>query len=296
MAGQNNTPYSRCCMFRKIFVGFVIVYFAVGCVLFLFQELILFPVLLVQLTGKTLVASPPPEVRVETVTTKDGATLEGWTTYSQERFPNPKYVALIFHGNGETIHLGNFLPFFTRQGVPAFSFDYRGYGNSEGWPSEEKLTNDAEEIWASIKAVTGINDTQLIILGNSVGTGIATSLAKKLHTRAVFLIAPYASLTQIIKEHPIYSLFSWALRYHLPVARDLEAVASDYLVVAHGEQDEVIPFRHMDMVLTGAQRGEIRKIIPLISSTASHNNIYYSVEEKLTTALKEVISGQTTES
>jgi fermentation-respiration switch protein FrsA (DUF1100 family) len=279
-------------MLKKILIRFVIAYLSVGCFLYVLQELLLFPVLLVQFTGKTLVAPPPPEIRVETVTTKDGATLEGWTTFSQDRFPNPKFVGLIFHGNGETIHMGNFLPFFARQGVPAFSFDYRGYGNSEGWPSEERLTSDAEEIWNSIKSTTGTNDSQLIILGNSVGTGIATSLAKKLHTRAVILIAPYASLPQVIKEHPVYSLFSWALRYNLPVAKDLEDVVSDYLIVAHGEQDEVIPFSHLKTVLTGAQRGKIKKIIPLTSSTASHNNIYYSIEEKLNKALHEIISGK----
>lgn len=274
----------------------MIAYLVIGGLLFAFQELLLFPVLLIQIFGKTLVAPAPPDVKVELVTTRDGTTLEGWTTYSQERFPNPRYVALIFHGNGETIHYGNFLPFFARQGVPAFSFDYRGYGNSEGWPSEKRLTDDASEIWESIKRLTGVKDSQLIILGNSVGTGIATSLAKQLQTRAIFLIAPYASLPEVISEHPIYSLFSWALRYRLPVAHDLEETKSDYVVVAHGKRDEVIPFSHFQKVLTGARAGKIGKIIPLSSETASHNNIYYSVEEHLNGALKEIVSGTGSES
>ena len=278
-------------MIKKLFLGSIVAYLAIGCFLFALQELLLFPVLLFQLFGKTLVAPAPPDIRVETVTTTDGTKLEGWTTYSQERFPNPQYVALIFHGNGETIHFGNFLPFFGRQGVPAFSFDYRGYGNSEGWPSERKLTEDATEIWESIKRLTGVKDTQLIILGNSVGTGIATSLAKRIQTRALFLIAPYASLPEVISEHPVYSLFSWALRYRLPVAQDLEEVQSDYLVIAHGKQDEVIPFRHFQKVLTGARGGKIGKITPLSSETATHNNIYYSVEDQLNAALREVVLG-----
>lgn len=277
-------------MLKKITFFALITYFTIGIGLFLLQDFLLFPVLLLQVAGRSFTAPPPPGVSSLTLTTNDGKSLEGWTTYSPERFPNPKFVAIVFHGNGETIHTGNFLPFFARKGVPAFSFDYRGYGNSTGWPSEQKLYTDASEIWKKVQETSGLPSSQLLILGNSLGTGVATSLARKVSPRALFLIAPYASLTEVINSDRIYSLFSWALRYELPVSEDLSHTSTDYLVVAHGEKDEVIPFRQFYTVTKAAHHTGIKKIIPLVSSSATHNDIYYKVESELDAALTEIVS------
>jgi uncharacterized protein len=284
------SPENRLRRWTKwIVIRAFVAYLAIGATLFFFQEYVIFPPLLLQALGYSFVQEPPDVVSVVKVSTSDGAILEGWTTYSPERFPHPSHVAIIFHGNGETIHAGNFLPFFLQHGVPAYSFDYRGYGNSTGWPSEELLQSDARQIWEFIKKETGVPNTGLIVLGNSLGTGIAASLADDVSPKALFLLAAYTSMRDVVNYHPVYRWFSWALRYDLPTATHLAKLRASFLVLAHGEKDDVIPFYHLEGNINAARLGQTSSVIPLRSKIAGHNNLFYAVEQELNSEVEKIL-------
>lgn len=283
-------PAGKYAFFRKVvslsFFGYLL------CSIFLYflQELLIFPVLTAQLFGVSFVQAPPPHISIAEVRTPDGETLQGWTTFNRATFPNPHHVGVIFHGNAETIHAGNFLPMFLDQGVPAYTFDYRGYGSSTGWPSEQRLKEDAVAIWNHIQSETGLAPDRAIILGNSLGTGIASHLARSITPKALILIAPYASIPHVVRGRIAYRPFQWLLRYNLSVLDDVASLRSGEIIIAHGKSDNVIPFENFSLLTEQLHRNKHVKVTPLVGETAGHDDIYYEVEGKLKEKLREAIS------
>lgn len=250
-------------------------------ILWIGQDLLIFPLLGKRLLPTTPPLIPPDTINQITVTTPDGDSLDVWTTYGKNPELTAPYVGIIFHGNGETVASGNFLPFFARHRIPAFTFDYRGYGNSTGWISESKLLSDAELVWQEIHRRTGVPASQTIILGNSIGSAPATWLASKIKPHTLILLAGYISVPQIIADMPLYRPFTWLLRYKLSTVDYLNQVEARCVILAHGENDEIIKFRHMDALSRSVDKRKIQKLVLLADEKATHNNIYYRVEASL---------------
>ncbi len=289
MAHLNITALSQ--LFKKPIIARIVrfvalIYPVLALVLWLAQELLLFPFLALELFTSESIAPPQPGITSYMVSTPDGAELEVRTTYQTTPGLTSPYVALIFHGNGETVANANFLPFFAKHRIPAFTFDYRGYGNSTGWPSEKKLLNDAEVVWRSVQARTSNDAAHTIILGNSIGAGMASYLASRINARVTVLLSAYASIPEIVHDSPVYSLFRWVLRYRLPTTTYLASAKMKCLILAHGKLDPIIKFRHLDLVAQSAEHPGIEKVTPLVSDVASHNDIFYKIEGELDAALE----------
>lgn len=274
---------------RKGIVFVVSCYLGIAVFLYFSQELFIFPVLLNQFFEKSDGVQHKPSLAYENerffVQSADGESIEVLTNLKKDE--NPKNVAIIFHGNGETIDTGNFLPFFRKQGIPAFTFDYRGYGRSSGWPSEEGLYLDAEAVWLEVQKRTGLAPKDLIILGNSIGTGPGSYLAKKLSPKALILIAAYSDFPSLIAGMPLYAPFRFILRYQLPVSNYLNTLKHTCVILAHGKRDSVIPFKHLENIKS--QVGVMGNLNILVSEEAGHNDIFDIVEDKLLIATQECL-------
>lgn len=260
-------------------------YLCLSFVLWQFQEYLLFPVLDWQRTHKTSPPIPPAGVESFFVTTPDGEKLNVWTTYRENSGLDSPYVGLIFHGNGETVTSKNYLPFFARHGIPAFTFDYRGYGESTGWPSEKNMERDAQTVWEAIQKRTGKNASQLVILGNSIGSGPASYLAATVSPRALILIAGFSSMPDVLMELLLYRPFLWVLRYQFNNIQQLSRLRSDCVVLAHGRKDTIIPFAHQARLEKALINSTVKEVIILNDPNASHNDIYYAIENPLNAAV-----------
>jgi fermentation-respiration switch protein FrsA (DUF1100 family) len=224
----------------------------------------------------------PPGVRELTLSTSDGERLQAFTSISEGQFRSssaPPFVAVILHGNGETAEILNFIPFFRMVGIPALTFDYRGFGHSSGWPSEQGLYRDAEAAAAMAQELTGLPYSQFVVLGNSIGSGPASYLASKIQPRALIIIAGYQDFADLVAEKPPYSLLSFGLRYRFPVREYVKKLTSQCVVLAHGRRDEIIPFSHLAGI-SGAVPSTASLHV-LTSEIASHDDIYYKVEQQL---------------
>lgn len=247
-----------------------------------FQEVILFPALSFRFFGKdSKVISPPDGIESFYVETPDGEKLNVWTNYGANPELTSPYVALIFHGNGETIANRNFMPFFARHKIPSFTVDYRGYGNSSGWPSEKTMLEDTDTVWKAIQKRTGRDSSHLVILGNSIGTGPASYLASNEHPHTLILIAGFSNLREIISAMPLYRPFLWLLRYHFANTEYLANLKARCVILAHGKRDTIIGFDQMAKLTSVLRPGEVQKIAILSDDEAGHNDIYYAVEENL---------------
>lgn len=108
---------------------------------------------------------------------------------------NPKFTVLFSHGNA--VDLGQMSSFYvglgTRIKCNVFSFDYSGYGASNGTPSEKNLYADAEAAWTALQSKYNITPDKVILYGQSIGTVACIHLAMRLEVAGVVLHSPLMS-------------------------------------------------------------------------------------------------------
>uniref|UniRef100_A0A8C5TH51 Lysophosphatidylserine lipase ABHD12 n=2 Tax=Passeriformes TaxID=9126 RepID=A0A8C5TH51_9PASS len=156
-------------------------------------------------------------------------------------------VILYLHGNAGTSSLG----------YHVVTFDYRGWGDSIGSPSERGMTYDALHVFDWIKARSG--DNPVYIWGHSLGTGVATNLVRRLCERetppdALILESPFTNIREEARSHPfsvIYRYFPGFDWFFLdPITTSGIKFANDEnvkyiscsLLILHAEDDPVVPF------------------------------------------------------
>jgi len=168
--------------------------------------------------------------------TADGETLNAW--FAQPGHDRP--LLLYFHGNGGVLadrreRFGKFLA----SGYGLLAIAYRGFGGSTGTPSEEGLLRDAETAYAEALR-RGFAPARLVIVGESLGTGVATILAARHEEAALVLDAPYRSAVSIAEGR--YPIFPVSLLMHDAFRADL-AIAQVHapVLMLHGEDDPIIP-------------------------------------------------------
>nr|XP_036857727.1 lysophosphatidylserine lipase ABHD12 isoform X3 [Manis javanica] len=174
-------------------------------------------------------------------------------------------VILYLHGNAGTRggdHRVELYKVLSSLGYHVVTFDYRGWGDSAGTPSERGMTYDALHVFDWIKARSG--DSPVYIWGHSLGTGVATNLVRRLCERgrgaetppdALVLESPFTNIREEAKSHPfsvIYRYFPGFDWFFLdPITSSGIKFANDEnvkhiscsLLILHAEDDPVVPFR-----------------------------------------------------
>ena len=218
-------------LFLVAFGVVFVLYAAVCCLLYYKQEsLLFFP----QKLPPDYRFSFPVSFEEHWIAAADGTRLHGllFTT------PAPKGLIFYLHGNaGSLADWGDVAPVYTSLGYDVFMLDYRGYGKSEGAISTEKqLISDAMAAYEHVKV--RYHETQIVVLGYSLGTGLATWLAAHYQPRLLILQAPYYSF-QDLAQH----FYPWVpgvlLRYPMRTHELLPQVKAP-VVLIHGDQDEVV--------------------------------------------------------
>lgn len=168
----------------------------------------------------------------------DGVRLHGWYL----PYPGARRVLLFFHGNaGNISHRQDSLEIFHRLGLNVLILDYRGYGRSEGRPSEAGLYRDARAAWDHLVEVRGVAPSDIVLFGRSLGGAVAAQLASQAQPGALILESTFSSARDMARE--IYPILSWLIvrRFDLNTVERLGAVSCPVLVL-HSRDDEIIPF------------------------------------------------------
>lgn len=168
----------------------------------------------------------------------DGTRLHGWFV----EHPRPRAVVLYCHGNGT--HVADLPEFLAEMRdefqVSIFAFDYRGYGRSEGQPAEKRILEDGAAAQAWVAARTGLAQKDIIIMGRSLGGGVALHLAVENGARGVILQNTFTSLP----EAAAY-LYPWApVRMLMRNRYDSLSKIGRYagpLFQSHGTADRIVP-------------------------------------------------------
>ncbi len=197
--------------------------------------------------------------------TADGLDLVSWYR------PAEKGLATIvyFQGNGGNIagRIYKTRPLF-EAGYGLLLVGYRGYGGNPGTPSEDGLYRDARAALAYLQ-VRGLAMEGLVLLGESLGTGVAVRMASEAQVRAVILEAPYTS-TVDVGQSAYFFLPVGLLMYDRFPSIDLIGRIQAPLLVIHGERDSVIPTRFGRRLFQAASQPKEAHFLP----GAGHNDLF----------------------
>ena len=173
------------------------------------------------------------------LTASDGTKLHAWW------IPNPqaKFTFLAFHGNASNI--ANRAPTYDfLRSTPAnvLALEYRGYGHSEGKPSETGIYKDAEAAYQYLVIAKRTDPKSIISFGQSLGTTVAIHLAAHHPVAGVILEAPFPSASAVAKHfYPFLPGVSLLVRSQFTTQERLQQINAPLLIV-HCTEDPVIPF------------------------------------------------------
>ena len=171
--------------------------------------------------------------------TKDGNTLNALLF---EREENKKMVA-YYHGNAGTLeHWGAIATIYLDAGFNLLIYDYRGFGKSTGKITNEKdFLEDAHLFYDFAK--TNYPETDITIVGYSMGSGLASSVTAHNQPERLILKTPYFNFTKLVSDKMPWLPYHLILKYKLTTAKYLEQVTAP-IHIFHGDVDKVISVEH----------------------------------------------------
>jgi abhydrolase domain-containing protein 17 len=179
------------------------------------------------------------------------------------------YTILFSHGNAEDI--GNIDP-FVRQlrdaGFAVLTFDYRGYGLSEGSPSEEKVYKDIQAAYYHLVKNRNVPAERIILHGRSLGGAAAVDLAARYPVGGLILESTFTSAARILTGFRILPFDKF------DNLAKIAAVTCPVLVI-HGKLDTTIPFDHSEKLFVAANDPKTSLWI----ENAGHNDLFYRARQ-----------------
>ena len=210
----------------------VIALVVIGLPLFMYlgqDSLIFHPQRLDQSRRAALAQSPAVESLF--IHAADGTRLHAWHVKGEP-------LILYFGGNAEEVSW--MLDDAARRapGVGWLLVDYRGYGSSDGSPSEKALVADALRWYDHFKAAE-----RIYVFGRSLGSGVAVQLAAQRPVAGVILVAPFDSLAEVGKRHYPFVPVDWMLKHRFDSAALAPKMKAPLLCIV-ASHDEIIPAEH----------------------------------------------------
>lgn len=214
-----------------------IAYVGLGAVMYFFQGMFLF--MPTHAYGRTPAANrwDYEEVALEV----DGESTVGWFIPAEA---DPRGVILFSHGNaGNMADRLESVSIFRDLGFSVLVYDYGGYGESTGKPSEQRCYADIRAMWRYLCEERGLDPKEIVLFGRSVGSGPTSQLATEVEPAAVILESAFLSVVRMAQE--LYRVYPARLmvRHRFDNASKVAQFHAPLLVV-HSPDDSLIPFRH----------------------------------------------------
>ncbi|MCA0430014.1 MAG: alpha/beta hydrolase [Bacteroidetes bacterium] len=201
-------------------------------------------------------------------TTKDGVKLNAL----HFKADNPKGLIFYLHGNSGSLKTcANIAKTFTDINYDILMLDYRGFGKSEGsLSSQEQIFSDIQTVYNELKK--DYSEKNIIVIGYSIGTGIAAEMATHNNPKLLILQAPYYSLIDMMKREYSY-LPTFLLKYKFETNKFITECKMP-VVIFHGTNDNVVPYESSLML-----KKHFKKLDTLITlKNQDHNNITQNIQ------------------
>jgi abhydrolase domain-containing protein 17 len=220
---------------------------------------------------------PPPGYRdtpeVLKVPTKDGEHIAAIYLAN----PDSTYTLLLSHGNGED--LGSVLPLLpglANLGFSVFAYDYRGYGLSDGSPSERHVYADIDAAYDYLTGKLRVAPDTIVAYGRSLGAGASVDLAARRPVGGVILESPFLTAFRVMTGVPLFPFDKF---------RNVDKIGRVRcpLLILHGDADEIVPFWHGRRLFDKAPGPKTFVVIP----GAHHNDLMWVAGARYGQALRD---------
>jgi fermentation-respiration switch protein FrsA (DUF1100 family) len=223
------------CMIISIISLLLAAYFGLGVALYFMQPSLTF-------SPSRYVPYDPGDIGLEyekvQLNTPDGLVLSGWYIPAEKS----ELTLLFCHANaGNMAYILDSINIFNEIGLNCLAFDYRGYGNSQGKPSEEGMYIDAQSAYNWLSGEKKISPENIIIFGRSLGGSIAAHLASNVKAMGLIVESCFTSYADIGQKFYPYLMVKPFAKYNFDTMHYIKKVKCPILFV-HSRNDEVVPF------------------------------------------------------
>jgi fermentation-respiration switch protein FrsA (DUF1100 family) len=169
---------------------------------------------------------------------EDGTRLHGWYCPCEK----PRAIVLFAHGNaGNLSQRSGRMQYFQKQlRVTALIFDYRGYGRSEGVPTVEGILQDARAARTVLARRTAVPESQIVLMGRSLGGAVVVQLAAESPARALILESTFSSLKDLAGHH--FPHLAWFVPTNKLDSLSQIKRYRGPLLQSHGDADDTVPY------------------------------------------------------
>ena len=261
--------------FRKNLLQFILIiffiYFFVLVFLYLFQRNLLYHPNENNYSGDKILV----DIKKVKISTSDNIELLGW--YHKKNLKDFKTL-IYFHGNaGSLENRIHKLNHFENMNINFLIIAWRGFSGNDGKPSEQGLYEDGKSAidWLKQK---GVPEKNIILYGESLGTGVATQLAQNKKFAGVILETPFTSMIDAAKIFYPYIPVNLLLKDKFENYKKIKNINSPILVM-HGEKDQIVPFSMGKKIYEIANE-------PKYSHFTKYDNHMMEYDERLVFALK----------
>lgn len=256
---------------KKIFLVLLVSYGLIVVFLYAFQERLIFMPQHISEERLQYIAEKYPETEEVQITTFDDTVLHGWLMEKGVSENSP--LVIYFGGNAEEVS-----GFLEEAEGADFSEDwsvlavnYRGYGLSEGNPGEKRILSDAVEIYDFIAQRAGIDKERIVVMGRSLGTGVAINLAAQRDVAGLILVSPYDSIKSVAQNKLPFVPVSMLIRHPFDSLSLAPEIKSPMLALVAAEDRIVSPEHSKKLLQEWGGEYELQ-----IVENRCHNTIHLS--------------------
>ena len=214
-------------------------------------------------------------------TTADGVRLHGWLVRADSSSP----VLLFSHGNaGNISHRIDLIRQLHRIGCTVFIYDYRGYGRSEGSPTEEGVYGDGLAAFDHLVSLEGIDPRRLVLYGRSLGGAVSVEVATHRNPAVIILESTFSSARDMAGHLYSFLPARFFLRSRFDSESKIRSIARPLLFL-HGSADSIVPIALGRKLFDAANPPKEFFVIP----GASHNDTHVIGGERYFQKLREFL-------
>ncbi|MCK5237388.1 MAG: hypothetical protein KAR06_10410 [Deltaproteobacteria bacterium] len=251
---------------QTIVFKILLVAIAIYASLYLFQERFIFHPQPITKTNLDHIEKQFPDIERITLNTYDGVKINGWLLKDKVH-DTPIPAIIYFGGNAEEVSwmLEKKESFKDRALI---LFNYRGYGESDGKPSEKHLFDDSLLIYDYLTTRGEINSNEIAVMGRSLGTGVAVFLASQRQVSRIILVSPFDSITAVAQRRIPFAPIGLLLKHKFESVERAPEIKIPLLAFI-ADDDTTVPPSHT-LKLLDSWGGDHDVIVV---TSADHNSI-----------------------
>ncbi len=200
-----------------------------------------------------------------------GQSVHAWSVPAAADHDSGRWV-LLCHGNGGNIsHRLELLKILHNLGFSTLIFDYRGFGESDGRPSEGNTYEDAAAAWRWLTEQQGVEPERIMVFGRSLGGAVAAWLAQRERPGLLVVESSFTSLVDMGRDLYPYLPVGWLARHRYPTRQYVAGFPGPTLVM-HSINDEIVPLR-MGRELYASAPGDKA----FVELRGGHNEVWHAM-------------------